>query len=135
MKVSASIYSDKKRTLRDCVTELEKHGADMLHVDCKDNEAVFEDIAFIRTFSKLPIDLHIISPNPAPFIKRAVALRVEYIAVQAEQIDELPAIDSLTSTLGLSIITTTTLDVIETKGRHCSFVQLMTTVPGESSAL
>lgn len=132
MKVSASIYSDKKRTLRESVTELEKHGADMLHIDCKHEPAVFADIELIRSFSKLPIDLHIISSVPEVFIERAVDLRVEYISVQAEQITELPAIESPLSQLGLSIVTSTPIDEIEAKGKYCSFIQLMTTIPGES---
>ncbi|HLP19530.1 MAG TPA: hypothetical protein VK174_04485, partial [Chitinophagales bacterium] len=64
MKISASIYSGKGKTPEQLVKELDAHGIDMLHVDCADNDKVFDDIAAIRKISSTPIDLHIISAEP-----------------------------------------------------------------------
>ena len=57
MKISGSIYSDKNRPLKDTIQDLEAHQVDLLHVDCNDDPKVFEDIAQIREWCKLPIDL------------------------------------------------------------------------------
>ena len=43
MKISASIYSDKKRPLAEVIEDLVEHQVDMFHVDCNDDPAVFED--------------------------------------------------------------------------------------------
>ena len=44
MKISGSIYSDKKRPLKEVIEDLAAHQIEMLHVDCNDDLAVFEDI-------------------------------------------------------------------------------------------
>ena len=67
MKISASIYSDKSRSLKEVILDLVAHQVDLLHVDCNDDLSVFEDIANIRTWCDLPIDLHIITENPSKY--------------------------------------------------------------------
>ena len=44
MKISASIYSDKSRSLKDVVDDLVQHQVNLLHVDCNDDPSVFNDI-------------------------------------------------------------------------------------------
>ena len=61
MKISASIYSDKKRALREVINDLVGHQIEVLHVDCNDNMDVFSDIKKIRSWCNIPIDLHIIT--------------------------------------------------------------------------
>jgi ribulose-phosphate 3-epimerase len=56
VKISASIYSDKKRSLREVIQDLENHQVDLLHVDCNDDPRVFDDIAQIRKWCSIPID-------------------------------------------------------------------------------
>lgn len=41
MKISASIYSDKKRTLDLVINDLVEHQVELLHVDCNDDLSVF----------------------------------------------------------------------------------------------
>ena len=57
MKISASIYSDKKRPLAEVIEDLVEHQVDMFHVDCNDDQAVFEDIKYIKSVSNTPVDL------------------------------------------------------------------------------
>ena len=64
MKISASIYSDKKRPLKEVIEDLVQHQVDLLHVDCNDDLTVFDDIQQIRQWCNLPIDLHIITEEP-----------------------------------------------------------------------
>ena len=67
MKISASIYSDKKRPLNEVIRDLVDHQVDLLHVDCNDDLNVFDDIAAIRNWCSLPIDLHIITHEPEKY--------------------------------------------------------------------
>jgi ribulose-phosphate 3-epimerase len=67
MKISASIYSDKKRFLKEVIHDLMDHQVDILHVDCNDDLSVFDDISQIRTWCKIPIDLHIITETPSKY--------------------------------------------------------------------
>ena len=43
MKISASIYSDKKRNLKEVIKDLTDNQVDLLNVDCNDNLDVFCD--------------------------------------------------------------------------------------------
>ena len=142
MKVSASIYSSKEKTPVQLVRELDAHGIDMLHIDCADNDNVFDDIAAIRQISSTPIDLHIISANPEKYFKQIEELGIEYVSFQYENLQQLPVLPkSKTTKFGLSIISSTPVDVFgktqvlppgEDSGGAYSFIMLMTTVPGQS---
>ena len=67
MKISASIYSDKKRALNEVIADLVEHQVDLLHVDCNDDLTVFDDIREIRELCAIPIDLHIITDTPEKY--------------------------------------------------------------------
>jgi pentose-5-phosphate-3-epimerase len=82
MKISASIYSDKKRPLKEVIEDLVAHQVDLLHVDCNDDVSVFDDIKKIRTWCKLPIDLHIITSEPQKYIDLLLENPVEYLTFQ-----------------------------------------------------
>ena len=47
MKISASIYSDKKRALNEVIADLVEHQVDLLHVDCNDDLTVFDGQKFM----------------------------------------------------------------------------------------
>ncbi len=133
MKISASIYSSKEKTPEQLVRELDAHEIDMLHVDCRDNEKVFEDIAAIRKISSTPIDLHIISATPEKYFHRIEELKIEYVSFQYEELSELPALPAKSSTkFGLSVISSTPISVFEAAKDSYSFIMLMATVPGQS---
>jgi len=84
MKISASIYSDKKRPLTEVIHDLMDHQVDLLHVDCNDDLSVFDDIKSIREFCDIPIDLHIITEEPSKYYQLLEENPVEYITFQYE---------------------------------------------------
>jgi ribulose-phosphate 3-epimerase len=86
MKISASIYSDKKRPLKEVIDDLVAHQVDLLHVDCNDDLSVFEDIKRIREWCALPIDLHIITQNPGKYYDLLIKTPVEYLTFQYEDL-------------------------------------------------
>lgn len=132
MKISASIYSDKQRDLKSTITDLNLHQVDLVHVDCNDEIAVFDDIRFIQKETNLPIDLHIISSNPERFNKELLKTQPDYVTFQYEALTkklELP--DDLTSKVGLAITTDTPISVFE-EYAHFDFILIMATIPGQS---
>ena len=114
MKISASIYSDKKRELTATINDLVAHRVDLLHVDCNDNPAVFDDIRLIRKICDIPIDLHIITPEPSRYYDLLRETPVEYVTFQYEDAEEPIRIPSdIKAKKGLSVISPTPVSVFE----------------------
>lgn len=135
MKISASIYSDKKRPLKEVIEDLVAHNVNLLHVDCNDDLAVFEDIKAIREWCDLPIDLHIITENPEQYFQALREVPVEYVTFQFEQLPKgfsLPL--DITGEKGLAITTPTTIAVFE-DFEDFDFLLVMATIPGQSGGV
>tara|TARA_B110000037_G_scaffold215669_1_gene273444 strand:- start:18 stop:1022 length:1005 start_codon:yes stop_codon:yes gene_type:complete len=132
MKISASVYSSKEGSLKEIVQNLDAHGIDYLHIDCKDNFDVFNDIEEIRNYSSTPIDLHLITADPEKYFDRINALNIEFVTLQFEDLNGFQYKGGLHSKMGLSIITHTPLSAIESDFDAYDFVLMMATTPGES---
>ncbi len=136
MKISASLYSNKVKSLEELVKELDALNIDSFHIDCNDNPAVFDDIARIRKISKTPIDLHIISAEPEKYLEQIVRYEVEYVQFQYEDMQgrhiDLPAGNTQ---YGLAVVSDTPLEVFEPLQQQYSFILLMTTTPGQSGGV
>ncbi|MFN8322973.1 MAG: CBS domain-containing protein [Chitinophagales bacterium] len=136
MKISASIYSNKQKPLEELVLELDAHGIDMLHVDCRDDDFVLEDLEKIRSISKTPIDLHIISSTPEKYFPAIEKLGIEYVSFQYENLNQLPQLNHKGKTqYGLSITSGTSIEVFEKAKNDYSFIVMMSTVPGKSGGI
>ena len=132
MKISASIYSDKKRTLDMVIKDLVEHQVELLHVDCNDDLSVFDDIKIIRELCDLPIDLHIITDEPSRYYQLLENNPVEYITFQHEDLKEsLKIPSSVTGKKGIAIITPTSVDIFE-EYKEFDFILIMATIPGQS---
>lgn len=135
MKISASIYSDKKRSLPEVLTDLVDHQVDLLHVDCNDDVAVFDDIQLIRSMCKLPIDLHIITKDPSKYFDLLRQHPVEYITFQYEDLPgklEIPS--DIKGRKGLAIITPTSIAAFDDYSTF-DFILIMATIPGQSGGV
>lgn len=132
MKISASLYSSKDVALKDLVEELDQHKIDFFHIDCRDDESVFDDIAEIRTYSSTPIDLHLISANPEKYFDRINELGVEHVTLQFEDLNGYEYKGGLSSDMGLSIVSDTPISALEGRFEHYDFILFMATTPGES---
>ncbi len=136
MKISASIYSNKTKGVEVLVKELDDLKVDFLHIDCNDNVSVFEDIAIIKTISKTPIDLHIISSDPEKYYPYLLKHNVDFVTFQHENLTaplQLPK--ELKSKIGIAIVTETPIAVLEQYKDCMDFVLFMTTTPGQSGGL
>lgn len=133
MKISASIYSQNQIPLTDLIKSLDAHRIDYFHVDCNDDTAVFEDIQTIRTVSKTPIDLHIITENPEKYWDLLRKTPVELVTFQHENLKsklEIPA--DIKSKIGFAITSDTEIDVFEKYAHFADFILIMATTPGQS---
>lgn len=136
MKISASIYSQKEKNLPELVRTLDAYKIDSFHVDCNDNEAVFADMEAIRAISGTPIDLHIISPDPQPFIDRAAAMGIEYVQVQLEDATVPFRFPVGTPTrFGVSVVSGTPVEAFAPYADSSFFILFMTTTPGQSGGV
>jgi len=132
MKISASVYSSKEGSLKEIVQNLDAHGIDLLHIDCNDDPAVFDDIAEIRAFSKTPIDLHLITNNPEVYFDRINALEIEMVTLQFEDLNGYSYNGGLKSKMGLAIVSETDISVFDNVSDNYDFLLMMATTPGQS---
>jgi ribulose-phosphate 3-epimerase len=135
MKISASIYSDKKRTLEEVIKDLESHQVDLLHVDCNDDLNVFYDIKKIREWCSIPIDLHIITSEPEKYFDLLIENPVEYVTFQYEDL-KAPLVlpKEIKGKKGLAIITPTSIEVFDAYSEF-DFILIMATIPGQSGGV
>jgi ribulose-phosphate 3-epimerase len=132
MKISASIYSDNKRPLREVIEDLVNHQVDLLHVDCNDDVSVFEDIAAIRQWCSVPIDLHIITDTPSKYYAYLEKYPVDYVTFQYEDLKEpVDFPEGVQGKKGLAIITPTDVSVFD-EYADFDFILIMATIPGKS---
>lgn len=133
MKISASIYSNKNDTLEQIVRDLDAHRIDYFHVDCNDEPGVFDDIAKIRTLSKTPVDLHIISHTPEKYFDLLRKTPVEYFTFQFEELPQgFTVPDDISGKAGLAITSDTEIDVFAPFAARFDFILIMATTPGKS---
>lgn len=132
MKISASIYSDKKRSLDEVIEDLVEHQVDMFHVDCNDDPSVFEDIKRIKEKSNIPVDLHVITEEPEKYFDLLRETPVEYVTFQYEDLKrKLDLPKDLKGRKGLAIITPTDVEVFDNYSDF-DFILIMATIPGQS---
>ncbi len=133
MKISASIYSDNKRSLTEIIQSLDELEIDMLHVDCNDDEKVFDDIELIRSLTSTPIDLHIISSTPEKYFEQIEKYKIETVAFQFENFSQKISFPTFSKTqIGLAIVADTAIEAFDDYADVCHFILLMTTTPGKS---
>lgn len=135
MRISASVYSDKKRDLRTTIADLEAHKVDLLHVDCNDDVRVFDDIRQIREWCTIPVDLHIITSEPEKYFDLLRETPVEYVTFQLEDLNgplEIP--HDITGKKGLAITTPTAVDAFDAYSSF-DFILIMATIPGQSGGV
>lgn len=133
MKISASIYSGKDKGLEAIVRELDACHVNYFHIDCNDDICVFDDIDKIRTISKTPVDLHLITSEPEKYFEKIIKYKVENVTLQYEKLTKAPNIpENLKANLGLSIVSETSVKVFEEFRKNFSFILFMATTPGQS---
>jgi pentose-5-phosphate-3-epimerase len=135
MQLSASIYSSKHRDIADLISELALYSIDYCHIDSIENEAVFEDIKYIKSHTDVAIDLHIISKNPEKFYSQIEQNKVDRLSIQIESVSDgfhFPKIENTKVGIAIQIGNSNILDLIAQYKDEIDHGLLMTTTPGVS---
>lgn len=90
IKIAPSILAADFAKLGDEVKEVEKAGADLIHVDVMDGHFVPNItlgpliVEAIRPVTKLPLDVHLMIENPDAYIEQFANAGADYITVHVE---------------------------------------------------
>jgi len=133
MKISASVYSNKTDSLENTIKLLHDNHADMLHVDCREDAAILEDIPRMRAISDKPIDLHLITSKPESYYELLEKYPCDFITLQHEDLNG-PIIPpkGLAKKWGIAFTSETSIEAFEAYKEHFDFVLIMATTPGMS---
>lgn len=138
--IAPSLLAADFSRLKEEIQEIEKSGADYLHLDVMDGTFV-PNISFgapvisaLRKHSNLLFDVHLMVENPDRFIKDFVNAGADIITVHAEASKHLnrtiQLIKSYGKKVGVSLNPSTPLNIIKYDLQDLDMVLIMTVNPG-----
>ena len=138
IKISPSILASKDRI--ESVKMLNNTNADYLHIDVMDGVFVpntqmpVDEILELESYSKLPLDVHLMVTDPESYINRLENKNIEYITIHLE-IDKdieylISKIKSLNYKVGLSIKPNTSVSELLPYLDKIDLVLIMSVEPG-----
>lgn len=108
MKVSVSILSSSIKPI-DIVKKLDNTKADYIHIDIMDGKFVenktwtISEIKKITSYSKLPLDVHLMVENPSKYIEDYALLNTSYIAFHYEAVKDIDKMINEIKNYGLKV--------------------------------
>lgn len=108
MKVSVSILSSSIKPV-DIVKKLDNTKADYIHIDIMDGKFVenktwtISEIKKITSYSKLPLDVHLMVENPSKYIEDYALLNTSYIAFHYEAVKDIDKMINEIKNYGLKV--------------------------------
>ena len=140
IKIAPSILSANFAKLGEEITDIEKSGADYVHIDVMDGAFVpnitlgNEVIKSLRPITTLPFDVHLMINNPDNHIRNFVESGADIITIHAEasiHLDRsLNLIKSFGKLAGVSIVPSTHEDVLDYVLEKIDLILVMTVNPG-----
>jgi ribulose-phosphate 3-epimerase len=140
MKISPSILSADFSRLGEEIQNIEKAGADYIHLDVMDGSFVpnitigNEVVKNLRKKTALPFDVHLMINNPDNHIKAFADAGSDIITIHAEasiHLDRsLDLIKSFGKKVGVSIVPSTHEDVLDYVLEKLDLILVMTVNPG-----
>jgi len=95
LKIAPSLLSADFMNFADEITEIQKAGADMLHLDVMDGHFVpnltfgIPVIRQIKQIAKIPLDVHLMVTNSENYLEELAQLQVESVSVHQEAVTHL----------------------------------------------
>lgn len=108
MKVSVSILSSSIKP-QDIVKKLDNTKADYIHVDIMDGKFVenktwtIGEVKKIVSYSKLPLDVHLMVENPSKYIEDYALLNTSYITFHYEAVKDIDKMINEIKNYGLKV--------------------------------
>lgn len=108
MKVSVSILSSSIKP-QDIVKKLDNTKADYIHVDIMDGKFVdnktwtISEVKKIVSYSKLPLDVHLMVENPSKYIENYALLNTSYITFHYETVKDIDKMINEIKNYGLKV--------------------------------
>jgi ribulose-phosphate 3-epimerase len=140
IKIAPSLLSANFAKLGEEVANISQANADYIHLDVMDGNFVpnitigSDVIKAIRPYSKLPFDVHLMINNPDHHIKNFAESGADIITVHAEasiHLDRtLSLIKSFNKKAGVSIVPSTSEDVLDYIIDKVDLILVMTVNPG-----
>ena len=141
MKVSVSILSSKLKPT-DITKKLDSTNADYIHLDIMDGKFTenktwtFSEVKKIISYSKLPLDVHLMVNNPEKYIEDYAMLNTSYLTFHFEAVKDVQStinkIKEYGLKVGVSICPDTKVDVLFPYLNEIDQVLIMSVVPGKS---
>lgn len=140
VKIAPSILSSDFSRLGEEIKNLEKYGADIVHIDVMDGMFV-PNITFgapvikcIRSITKMPFDVHLMIESPARYIEDFVKAGADIITVHYEAEKHLDRTLNYIKSFGVkaavALNPATSIDVLENVLPIIDMVLIMTVNPG-----
>ena len=140
IKISPSILSADFSILGDEIKNLEKAGADLIHIDVMDGHFVPnitigpEVIKKLRRYTKLPFDVHLMISPVHNFIKNFAEAGSDIITIHPEATNDLEQsikeIKSYNKKVGISLNPETSIDKVIPVLKIIDLVLIMSVNPG-----
>jgi ribulose-phosphate 3-epimerase len=140
IKISPSILSADFSKLGAEIQEIEKAGADYIHIDVMDGSFVpnitigNEVVKSLRKVSKLPFDVHLMINNPDAHVKAFADAGADIITIHAEASTHLDRsielIKSFGKKVGISLVPSTHENVLDYVLDKIDLVLVMSVNPG-----
>ena len=108
MKISVSILSSSINAA-DIVRKLDSTNADFIHVDIMDGKFVenktwtFSEIKKITSYSRLPLDVHLMVENPKKYIEDYALLNTDTITFHYEAVNNIDEMIEYVRNYGLKV--------------------------------
>ena len=142
-KIAPSILSADFTRLAEEISEVEKAGADYIHIDVMDGHFVPNItigpmiVKAVRRVTRLPLDVHLMISNPDQLVEDFVKAGADMITVHAEAVNHLHRsiqhIKRAGAKPGVSLNPATHLDTLEYVLGDLHMVLIMTVNPGFES--
>ena len=140
IKIAPSILSADFSNLGEEIQNIEKAGADYIHIDVMDGSFVpnitigNEVVKALRAKTQLPFDVHLMINNPDNHIKAFVEAGADIITIHAEasiHLDRsLSLIKSFDKKVGVSLVPSTHEDALDYILEKLDLILVMTVNPG-----
>ena len=141
-KIAPSILSADFANLERDIHDLEKNGADIVHVDIMDGIFVpnisigIPVVAALRKVTQMPLDVHLMIDRPIRYVEEFVKAGADYVTIHVEAdqpqntLDALDKIHALGCKAGIVLKPKTPVEAAIPYLEKCDMILVMTVEPG-----